>query len=231
MYILYKTINKITNKFYIGVHKQKEGYGPFDFDGYLGSGKVLLQSIEKHGRDNFERVTLYYSDDKEYIYQKERELVDPELKESYNINEGGHGGFYYINSNNIRPDFAKIHEKGRQTLFKNHGVTNPGQTEASRKAVAARNKLPKDPKTIEKQRQTLIASGKVRGANNGFYGRKWGENHPKGFKGKQHSEEAKRKIGDAARKPKFKEKCPHCDVMSPPGWLKKHVSKIHPDGF
>lgn len=45
MYI-YKTTNLITKKIYIGKSTQM-------FGKYLGSGKILLQSIKKYGKENF----------------------------------------------------------------------------------------------------------------------------------------------------------------------------------
>jgi hypothetical protein len=42
-YIVYKTINLINNKIYIGVHKQSG----LDFDGYLGSGNTFNITLLK----------------------------------------------------------------------------------------------------------------------------------------------------------------------------------------
>jgi len=41
-YIIYETTNTVNNKIYVGKHKQKG----IEFDGYLGSGKVLNQAIQ-----------------------------------------------------------------------------------------------------------------------------------------------------------------------------------------
>jgi len=90
-YIIYKTTNKINKKYYIGVHKQ-EG---IDFDGYLGSGKVLKNSVQKYGKENFIRETLYCFDNKECAYLKEKSIVDLDEvnnRNCYNQKEGGIGG-------------------------------------------------------------------------------------------------------------------------------------------
>ncbi len=50
-FIIYKTINLINQKFYIGKHAQS--CDPYQFDGYLGSGKRLNLAIRKYGRANF----------------------------------------------------------------------------------------------------------------------------------------------------------------------------------
>ena len=49
-YIVYKTTNLLSGKFYIGSHLCVS----LD-DGYLGSGKVLKQAVKKYGRKNFKR--------------------------------------------------------------------------------------------------------------------------------------------------------------------------------
>lgn len=90
-WIVYETVNKINGKLYLGVHRQDSP----GFDGYLGSGSVLLAAIAKHGRESFERRTLFEFDTPEEAYAKERELVGHEWVEStatYNVKHGGLGG-------------------------------------------------------------------------------------------------------------------------------------------
>ena len=52
-YIVYVTTNTLNGKIYIGSH----ACVALD-DGYLGSGKVLKQSLRKYGRDNFTREVI-----------------------------------------------------------------------------------------------------------------------------------------------------------------------------
>jgi hypothetical protein len=73
-YFVYKTVNIKNGKYYIGVHET------FNLDdGYLGSGKVLRNSVHYHGRENFKREILEYCDNKTDMYNKERELVTEEV--------------------------------------------------------------------------------------------------------------------------------------------------------
>jgi hypothetical protein len=93
IYIVYKTINLVNGKFYIGVHKQKF-YFPVLFDGYLGSGKLLKQAIKKYGEKSFNRETLFVFYDLETAYSKEKEIVNENFinrKDTYNLCGGGNG--------------------------------------------------------------------------------------------------------------------------------------------
>ena len=90
MFTVYKTVNLVNDKFYIGVHKT----GRSD-DRYLGSGKIIKQAIAKHGEGNFKKEVLFSFDTAENAYSKEQELLlvclgDPLC---YNLHEGGQGGF------------------------------------------------------------------------------------------------------------------------------------------
>lgn len=102
-YIVYKTINKINGKIYVGVHRTN----PDIFDGYIGCGvtkkdkkkKVLKgfpAAVRKYGYKNFKREILFiYPDTEEgklLAYQKESEIVNIEFVKSsntYNLVIGG----------------------------------------------------------------------------------------------------------------------------------------------
>lgn len=89
---VYKTINKVNNRFYIGAHS-----GTIN-DWYLGSGKALMNAVEKYGRDNFKKEILYIFDNHEDMYLKEREIVNHEFikdRSNYNIRLGGSGGGFW----------------------------------------------------------------------------------------------------------------------------------------
>jgi hypothetical protein len=124
MYIVYKTINKIDGNFYIGVHKTLKE----DFDGYLGSGKILKAAVSKYGRNNFTRLTLYTFDNADSAYAKEAEIVNKDLIKDnacYNCGIGGRGLRQTVENNFRTPEWrARVSAslKGRKT-----GDSNPAR--------------------------------------------------------------------------------------------------------
>lgn len=89
-YIIYKTTNLVTGKFYIGKHKQ-EGT---EFDGYFGSGRVIKRAISKYGKENFVRETLATFTDEQECYLAEKKFLAEhwEDEQCYNLESGGRGG-------------------------------------------------------------------------------------------------------------------------------------------
>ena len=85
--LVYKTTNRINNKFYIGVHTTDSIN-----DDYLGSGVLIKQAIKKYGRDCFDKEIIQVFDNKEDAYKLESEIVNKSLvanRKCYNITEGG----------------------------------------------------------------------------------------------------------------------------------------------
>ncbi len=52
-YTIYKITNLINNRFYIGMHRTKNIN-----DYYLGSGKLIIQAIEKYGEENIVNLLI-----------------------------------------------------------------------------------------------------------------------------------------------------------------------------
>jgi len=89
-FYVYRTINLLNQKFYIGVHKSRK-----PIDDYVGSGRALQKAIEKYGLQNFKTEVLSYHDSLIEAFEEEARLVTPELissKTTYNMSPGGHGG-------------------------------------------------------------------------------------------------------------------------------------------
>ena len=90
-WILYQTTNLLNSKIYVGVHKVKN---TSISRRYLGSGEALKPAIEKHGRENFVRVTLAEFICAEDAYSAEEKIVTEEFikrKDTYNMKMGGKG--------------------------------------------------------------------------------------------------------------------------------------------
>ena len=87
LHFTYQTKNLINDKTYIGIHSTND----VD-DGYLGSGTLLHESMNKHGKENFKREILSFFETREEALAEEEYLVDKDWvnnKSNYNIKEGG----------------------------------------------------------------------------------------------------------------------------------------------
>lgn len=107
-YFVYKTTNLVNNHIYIGVHET------FNVDdGYLGSGKLLKQAIEKYGKESFKREILKFFDSKTDAFLFESELVNSvfiKRDDVYNLTEGGKG---VITHSSFGIESIKAHAKNK----------------------------------------------------------------------------------------------------------------------
>ena len=87
---IYKTINLVNGKIYIG-QKKSDVF----IDQYRGSGKLLLKAFKKYGKDNFYAELVCWCKDKKELDERERYWIkesnsrDPNI--GYNLAEGGEG--------------------------------------------------------------------------------------------------------------------------------------------
>lgn len=105
---IYLTTNLVNNRMYIGKHKS-DHYDPT----YYGSGKILLQAIDKYGLENFKNEILYEANTLEELNEKEKYFISLYRKKygniMYNIANGGDGGDTYSNKpEKEKEDFAKL---------------------------------------------------------------------------------------------------------------------------
>ena len=103
-YTVYKITNKINGKIYYGKEQTKKLN-----KSYMGSGKIIKRAVNKYGKENFEKEILFFLDNYKDMNDKEREIIAEENAvadpNSYNMKEGGEGGWDYVNND------PKIQEK------------------------------------------------------------------------------------------------------------------------
>jgi len=105
-YTIYKTINLLNNKIYIGKHQTKKIN-----DSYLGSGIALNNAIKKHGRQTFKKVILFVFDSEDEMNDKEMEIVTESFistDTNYNSAIGGKGGPHFKGKTHTDETKAKI---------------------------------------------------------------------------------------------------------------------------
>jgi hypothetical protein len=181
-YTIYQITNITNDKIYIGCHKT----GDLN-DGYMGSGLLIGRAINKYGIENFEKEYLHIFDSAEEIFDKETELVNEsfvERSDTYNIKQGGYGGFDYINKNNIRASnealrkSAKVGHKAQTWLTKNDPEWRAAANESISKGLLA---CGHKPPLFTGKKHTKEAKAKIgaansisqRGKNNSMYGTCW----------------------------------------------------------
>jgi group I intron endonuclease len=141
-FYVYITTNLITKKQYIGSHKG------FIEDSYLGSGKLLLNSIKKHGRNNFNREILEEA---------------PSKEEAFSLEE-----IYIQNYKTLYPDGYNLSPKGGL------GVPNCFSEESKQK-ISNSNKGKKTwlgKKHSEESKEKIRQKTNVSGSCNPFFGKK-----------------------------------------------------------
>lgn len=171
-YTIYRIINKINNKTYIGKHQTKN----LD-DGYMGSGKLIRRALEKYGLENFTKEILFVFETEQEMNDKEKELVVIG-EESYNLCPGGQGGFGYINTH-FSGEMKKI-QYARQIFhdkMKNDDEFREKFAEKIKKA-STKTVREKISKSLKKRYETI----------------------PGTFLGKKHTTETKSKIGQSNAK-------------------------------
>ena len=169
-YTVYKITNLINDKIYIGVHKTKDIN-----DDYMGSGKILKRAQEKYGIEKFKKEILEVFDNADDMFNMESKLVNEDFvkdKNNYNLKPGGEGG-WYLTKEQLQLGRKKANENG-----------------ACEKAQEALVILRKDKDWVNgvstKRNITLME--------------KYGTTKTKGSLGTKHTEETKKRIGEANSK-------------------------------
>lgn len=185
-FTIYKITNLLNGKFYIGKHQTKN----LD-DGYFGSGKLLRLAIDKYGKENFKKEILEVHDTEEAMNAAEARLVNLS-KESYNLCEGGNGGFGYINQNGLANRFTvKDSVKGGNysKKFKTGIFARSKKEHTEHSRLGAINSPKFLGKKHTEETKLLISKNHhdISGSNNPMFGKK-------------RSEETKRKISESLKR-------------------------------
>jgi len=135
---IYKITNKTNGKIYVGVHSTHDMN-----DGYMGSGKLILNAIKKYGRDSFTKDILEIFDKAEDAFLREREIVNEDFirrSDTYNLGFGGSGGTIFQN----RKAFTGNHSKETKDKIRNSNLGKQVSQE-TRKKLSENNFAKRNP--------------------------------------------------------------------------------------
>lgn len=169
---MYYTVYKVTNKINGKFYIGTHKTKDLD-DNYMGSGKYLKHSQLKHGKENFKKEILFVFDNPDDMFAKEAEIVNEDFiaeEDNYNLKVGGFGGWDYVNQN--------ISDEKRKIISSLGGRTNHISLE---------------------DRGNLISYALCKKYANDDLRKKRYEGQQT-FKGKSHTLESKKKIGEANSK-------------------------------
>lgn len=167
MGIIYKTINCINGKIYIGKYEGNR-------ETYLGSGIHLKRAIEKYGKENFKRITIDISENRQDLNRKEIFWISFfNAKEiGYNITRGD-DGFNGHHSEESKQKIGAFHKGKARTEEDKQKIS------CGRKGITFSD--------THKHNMSIVRKEKFKGKGNPFYG-------------KHHSEETLQKMRDARRR-------------------------------
>jgi len=178
-HFIYKTTNVLNNKYYYGMHSTDDLN-----DGYLGSGRRLRYSINKHGEKNHKRKIIEYLPNRKKLISREKEIVNLNeiaKKDCMNLMVGGKGGFVSEEQQKYRSvcggkalalklktdsDFREEHRKrASENLKKQHKL-------GKFKYDTFTGKKHKQ-ESIEKMKKTHKMNNHGQGENNSQFGTMW----------------------------------------------------------
>lgn len=174
-YTVYQILNKINGKVYVGKHMTKDLN-----DGYMGSGKLIKTAIKKYGIHNFIKIIIGVYDNEALMNAAEKFIVASDADFTYNLCDGGKGGWGYVNKNKkAQPKRAGLAlaqkillDKNLQKQYQLHGLLygsknlNPYNNKSKRFAGKSHKQSSKD----------LISNsmkGKQIGSKNSQFGTMW----------------------------------------------------------
>ncbi|MBP7966661.1 hypothetical protein KAZ66_00085 [Candidatus Woesebacteria bacterium] len=145
---VYKITNITNNEYYIGL--RSSNIEPIK-DAYMGSGTRIVNSIKKHGSQNFQKQIIEIFENRELASSKEEQLVTKEILNDplcLNLKTGGDTGVsFYMpllkqRIGNLNPNFGNKKKKSQEQIenARQAMMASPVFQE-SRKSLAYRNKI------------------------------------------------------------------------------------------
>ena len=141
-------------------------------DDYLGSGKLLKKAIDKYGAVNFKKEIMFVFDNPEEMFAKEAEIVTEEFLSDNNTYNLKIGGFGGFDYVNSLIDQSWKAKNGAESYHMSKVKNDPDYRKKLNLSVSERLK-------------TWHKEGKITAPN---------------WKGKKHTEESKKKIGEKSSK-------------------------------
>lgn len=174
----------ITNEYYIGKH-----YTENLNDGYLGSGSKFTEDVKKYGKENFFRNILQFCKSYDEMNEAESKWINENTMNDPMCLNLKTGGEYNVKISN---ELRKIYSKGNlgrkhseETKRKLSEIQNsPEMKEKQRIAHLGKTPWNKGQKNVYSDETKQKMSEAKRGEKHFFYG-------------KHHTEETKKKIGEA----------------------------------
>lgn len=113
--VIYKTINLINGKYYVGKDEKNNPE-------YLGSGLLLNKAIKKYGKENFKKEILEICVNRKELNEREIYWIEnlDATKKGYNIALGGSGGDTYSNNPKLPTIIKKLSGENNHFYGKHH---------------------------------------------------------------------------------------------------------------
>jgi len=176
---IYKTVCKVTGKFYIGMHSTDDLE-----DGYKGSGKRLWYSIRKHRIENHSTEILEFLQSREELRNREAEIVNESLlkdKACLNLTLGGSGDWYHVNAtgkHNNKNNHRKTGNIGwKEQAYKSQAPFKEAVSKGLKKYYSENKNWWFGKKHSEEAKKKIseihLANGHQKGERNSQFGTRW----------------------------------------------------------